>query len=197
MAKLIPRITDLRVGGTLRVILAPLCDTIPCFGAAVISLRCLALFADGLPGSGMCVWGLGRSALWLERVGPGGQGSGSQCCGRMLEGAAEPLGRPGRWGPCLLLAMEWAVCSSLVLRAADACRVVHHVASSNCRSSTLAGNALRAMPFVGCGGALLLRQQADVQPLFTSRTGFCCHPITPQSLGHSAALWKPVILLRP
>ena len=39
VAKLIPRVTDLRIGGTLRVILAPLCDTIPCFGAAVISLR--------------------------------------------------------------------------------------------------------------------------------------------------------------
>ena len=39
VAKLVPRVTDLRVGGTLRVILAPLCDTIPCFGAAVISLR--------------------------------------------------------------------------------------------------------------------------------------------------------------
>ena len=39
VARLVPRVTDLRVGGTMRVILAPLCDTIPCFGAAVVSLR--------------------------------------------------------------------------------------------------------------------------------------------------------------
>ena len=38
-ARMVPRVTNLSVAGTFRVILSPLVPTIPCFGAAVISLR--------------------------------------------------------------------------------------------------------------------------------------------------------------
>lgn len=38
-ARMVPRVSNLSVAGTFRIILSPLVPTIPCFGAAVISLR--------------------------------------------------------------------------------------------------------------------------------------------------------------
>ena len=90
MAKLIPRVTDLRVGGTLRVILAPLCDTIPCFGAAVISLRRVWLCAESVQGSGLRVEWSRPSALRLERAGPGAWDQGLDVADRCAQGWFSP-----------------------------------------------------------------------------------------------------------
>ena len=38
-ARMVPRVTNLSVAGVFRIILSPLVPTLPCFGAAVISLR--------------------------------------------------------------------------------------------------------------------------------------------------------------
>lgn len=39
-ARMVPKVTDLQMSGVIRVLLAPLCPEIPCFGAAVVALRC-------------------------------------------------------------------------------------------------------------------------------------------------------------
>ena len=39
LTQMVPKIKDLHVAGTARVILAPLCADIPCFGASVVSLK--------------------------------------------------------------------------------------------------------------------------------------------------------------
>jgi hypothetical protein len=38
--RMVPKVTDLRVSGVARVLLSPLVNEIPGFGAAVIALRC-------------------------------------------------------------------------------------------------------------------------------------------------------------
>ncbi|KAK9868031.1 hypothetical protein WJX84_002145 [Apatococcus fuscideae] len=38
-ARMVPKVTDLQCSGVIRVLLAPLCPEIPCFGAAVVALR--------------------------------------------------------------------------------------------------------------------------------------------------------------
>lgn len=37
---MVPKVTDLRISGVARVLLSPLVNEIPGFGAAVVSLRC-------------------------------------------------------------------------------------------------------------------------------------------------------------
>ncbi|KAK9803778.1 hypothetical protein WJX73_005763 [Symbiochloris irregularis] len=62
-ARMVPRVTNLSVAGTFRVILSPLVPTIPCFGAAVISLRKEPLIHFSLEFAGP---GASAVKMWLD-----------------------------------------------------------------------------------------------------------------------------------
>ena len=53
-ARMVPKVTDLQCSGVIRVLLAPLCPEIPCFGAAVVALRSVLAFWHALLCS--CAW---------------------------------------------------------------------------------------------------------------------------------------------
>lgn len=62
-ARMVPRVSNLSVAGTFRIILSPLVPTIPCFGAAVISLRKPPLIHFSLDFAGA---GASAVKMWLD-----------------------------------------------------------------------------------------------------------------------------------
>jgi hypothetical protein len=55
--RMVPKVTDLRVSGVARVLLSPLVNEIPGFGAAVVALRCSFPPFMQRHETGMFVWG--------------------------------------------------------------------------------------------------------------------------------------------